>query len=240
MHRLLPLLLLAVACSEPAGSEVAIEVASDGSVALRAARGDVVVRNGDQARLVVRGTPENIDVETRDGTVVLRSTAEGESQEFELFVPAGVSVDIVLRDGAVSVEGAFGAVTATVTSGSIDAGLDACRGADLRNRAGDVTLRLRERKPEADVRAETIDGNASVEIPGGFRGPVQMRSDSAQLDFGADPKVGLLVAADRKSARGFAGTPMSEEERTEAAKTNRWPAGVWVTTKKGVARFRVN
>ena len=112
-------------------------------------------------------------------------------------------------------------------------------GAGYATRLYPLTLELAKPKLERDVQCESIDGNVSLRLPAGYRGPIRLLSGTSEFDFGPNPLVAFLLDSDKRSARAFAGTPMSSEARVEAAKTNKWPPGVWGKTAKGKITFRI-
>lgn len=187
---------------------------------------------GAEKRFQVSRTDARIRLNTRQGE-------EGLRLDVELLVPKGITIEAVLRTGDITLDGSFATVAATTTTGNVSAKLSACEGVSLKSRTGNVKLETDERAPKKDIRCETITGDVWVGIAGGFRGPIQLNSGSAKFDFGKELKVSLLVDPDRKSARGFAGTPMTPDELAEAHKTGVWPPGVWGVTKTGTVAFRV-
>jgi hypothetical protein len=255
MRRIMPILLLAIACNDTHESRLSFPVKSINEVILHANTGSIHVRHpakGEDAKVLLLlvkesggksslGAKKRIQVTQTKKRIRMRPrrNEEGLRLDLELVVPKGLTIDIVLRDGDVRIEGEFATVAATVTNGNINATLNACDGAVVRSRVGDVTVKLLKPKLKRDVRCETLTGNASLEIPSGFRGPINLESASAKLDLGDAPKVALLVDASRTSARGFAGTPMTSDERVEAEKTRRWPPGVRAKSQTGTVLFRV-
>ena len=255
MRRVLPLIALLIAsCSETKESELRIPADKLKEFILHANVGSISVRNakvgstecvlklkesggksalGAEKRFQVSRTDERVRLNTRQGE-------EGLRLDIELTVPNGITIEAVLRTGDIDIDGSFAVVAATTTTGNIKAKLAACAGASVKSRTGNVSLTVAERKPKSDVRAETITGDVSLTIAGGFRGPVQLNSGSAKFDFGEEMKMSLLVGPDRKSARGFAGTPMGEDELAKAHKTGVWPPGVWGVTKTGTVTFRID
>lgn len=255
MRRILPLLVLAIACNDTLDSKLSYPAESLREVILRVNIGSVRVRHhaaGEDAKKLLLlmkesggaealGADKRLQVTQTEGRIRFRPRRNEKDLRLDivLVVPKGITVDLVLRDGNVHIEGEFATLSAIVTNGNIMAVVGACDGAVLKSLVGDVSMRLLKPKLLRDVTCETLTGSVSLEIPLGFRGPINLESAAAKLDFGESPKVGLLVDASRTSARGFAGTPMTQEELVEANKSQRWPPGVRAKAQTGTVSFRV-
>ncbi len=255
MRRFLPILLLSIACNDTLDSKLTFSGGSIQEVVLHANFGSIHVRHaakGEDAASVLLLMKESGGAETlgaekrlqvtqtnRRLRIQQRRNENGLRLDMELVVPKGVTVDIVLRDGNVRIEGEFTTVAVVVTNGNIEANLGTSGGVKLQARVGDVSLQLRKSTPTRGIICETLSGNVSIELPPSFRGPINLSSAAKKLDFGNAPKVAFMVDADRTSARGLAGTPMSADERVAAEKFKRWPPGVRGKTQTGTMKFRV-
>jgi len=255
MRRLASLLLLAAACNGTESSQLDFPAGELQDFILRFNRGSITVRNpeeGEKADVCVVKVKESGGAETLGAAARFNVNAtkkrlrlgqrrnEAELRlDVEVVLPAGTHLDLVLREGPIRVRGKFGRVSATTSAGDVAADLAQCAAATIKAAEGDVDLVLGSARIEGDATCETLAGNASLRIAPGFRGPVQLYSGSAEIDLGEAPVVEFLVDPDKKSARAFAGTPMTKEEVEKARKENRWPAGLWAKTQRGRASFRV-
>lgn len=255
MRRLASLLLLAAACNGTQSSELSFPAGELEDFILRFERGSVTVRhpatgeNADACLVKVKesggekalGAEARFNVAATNKRVRLaqRRNEKGLRLDVEVVVPEGANLDLVLRDGAITIRGGYGSVAATTTKGDVTADLAQCDSAAIKSAEGDVTLDLHSPRVKGDVTCETLAGDARLKIAPGFRGPVQLYSGSAEIDLGSAPAVRFLVDPEKKSARAFAGTPMSKEELEQARKENRWPPGLWAKTQNGRAVFRV-
>jgi len=254
MRRALVLLLLA-ACNGEHESEMRFPAGGLEEFVLRFQRGSIAVRHpkdGEDAgtcvvKVVERGGAEALGAEKRfsatatDKRIVIdqRRNEEGLRLDVEVVVPRGVDIDLVLREGPVTVEGAYGRVAATTTTGDVAAALESCAGAKVKAAEGDVSITLRKPGIESGVTCETLAGDAALTVPAGFRGPVQVYSGSARLDLGKDPAIEFFVDPAKQSARGFAGTPLTGDEKRRMREEGWQPPAVWARTQDGVAAFRV-
>ncbi|MHC4847191.1 MAG: DUF4097 family beta strand repeat-containing protein [Planctomycetota bacterium] len=256
MRRLVCLLLFAAACSGSESSELSFPAGELEDFILRFQRGSITVRhptgNEDPKTCLVKveesGGAETLTAEARFNAAVTkrrvrlrqRRNEPKLSLKVEVVVPKGVHLDLVLREGSISIDGSFGRVAATTTTGAITANLASCEAATVKASSGDVELSLGKSTIKGNVTCETLSGDCTVTIPAGLRGPINLYSETAQIDLGKQPKVAFLLDPERKSARAFAGTKMSPEELAQAKKENRWPPGIWGKTQSGKVTFRVD
>ncbi len=255
MQRLPALFLLLAACTGEETSELTYPAGKLQDFILRINHGAVVVRHPrgeekrDVCRLVLKesggekvlGAEARFNPQITDERIRLRQRRNepGLRLDIEVVVPEGIDIDIVVREGGIRLEGSFGTAKATCTSGDIYVDAANLKGGAFKTNAGSVTLELAKPKIERDVQCESIDGNVSLRLPAGYRGPIRLLSGTSEFDFGPNPPVAFLLDSDKRSARAFAGTPMSSEARVEAVKTNKWPPGVWGKTTKGKITFRI-
>jgi len=255
MHRLPVLFLLVAACSGEEVSELTYPAGKLKEFILRVNHGAIVVRHprGDEKKNVCRvimaesggeevlGAKDRLNPQVTEERIRLRQRRNepGLRLDIEVVVPEGIGVDIVVREGGIRLEGSFGAASATCTTGDVHIDAQHLDRGAFKTRIGSVKLELAKPNILRDVVCETVEGDVFVRIPAGYRGPITLRSRTGALDFGQNPPVAFLLDADKQSARAFAGTPMSADERVEAEKTNKWPAGIWGKTGKGKVTFRV-
>ena len=255
MQRLPVLFLLLAACSGEETSELTYPAAKLKDFILRINHGAVVVRHPrgeekkDVCRLILKesggekvlGAKARFNPQVTDERIRLRQRRNepGLRLDIEVVVPEGIDIDIVVREGGIRLEGNFGAAKANCTNGDIHVDAGNLKSGTFKTNAGSVTLELKKPKIEGDVVCESVEGNVSLRLPAGYRGPIRLLSASSEFDFGASPPVAFLLDSDKQSARAFAGTPMSSEARVKAEKTNKWPPGAWAKTSKGKITFRI-
>jgi len=263
MHRLLPMTLLPVivgvgacagGCTGAETSELTFPAGQLTEFILRINHGAVVVRNPVKGEkpdaCVVRvtesggaetlGAKERFNASVTGARIRLRQRRNEKHLRLDLvvIVPKGVNVDVVVNEGGIRLEGTFGLTRATCKNGDVIADPLQTAGGALKTLNGDVRIVLTGPKIEADLKCETVTGDVSLSIPLAFRGPINLRSGSARIDYGDKPKMLLKLSADRRSARGFAGNRMSEAELDAANESGRWPPGIWGNAGKGRVVFR--
>ncbi|MEM8884710.1 MAG: hypothetical protein AAGD14_11620 [Planctomycetota bacterium] len=256
MHRLACVaLVLVTGCTEAATSELTFPAAQVEDVILHFNHGSITVRHARDGekndvcilRVTESGT-EALGAEKRfapnvsEKRIRLRQRRNEEKLKLdvELVVPAGVDLDLVLREGPIKVDGTYGRVGVTTTKGDVTANFARCEGATLKSLEGKVHLTLESGRLTHDVVCESTRGDVSLNVPTGFRGPVQLFSGAAKLKLPERPTFQLLVDAGRKSARGFAGSPLDEEEKRKGMSENKWPASIFGKSPQGTVELRTN
>ena len=255
MRRLVWLLVLAAACNGTQNSELTFPAGKLEDFILHINRGSIRVRHatGDEKADVclikltesggekTLGAAKRLSPATTERRIRLRQRRNERDLrlDIEVVVPKGVNLDLVVREGSIRLAGTYGRVAVVTTTGGVVAQLERCAALTVKALDGDLSVAVKSGRLEGDLRCETTRGDCSLTIGPDYRGPIQLFSGSAKIDLGDAPAATFRLGAEKKSARAFAGTPMSAEERVQAEKENRWPPGIWVKTQDGAVTFRV-
>jgi hypothetical protein len=246
MRRCGALLLLALAaCGKRV--ELSYPAAEVRGLVLSSRTGSIVAETDADAatvRILVEGAKDRdaLRIERRNGTLRIANPRdeEGSALSFALSAPEGLALTGALREGDITVTGAWGELTLRSGKGRIEVNASRVEGGTLTTERGELEFSAAE-PPTRNLSCRVDAGRLSMEISPRFRGSVNLRSEVGQIDVVEDARLRLRSDLSSTAVSGFLGDPLTDDERREMAQGKRpgFPPGIWAHAKEGRVRFRL-
>jgi hypothetical protein len=246
MPRCGALLLLALAaCGERV--ELSYPAAEVRALVLSSRTGTILAATDAKAatvRILVEGAASRdaLRIEQRNGTLRIANPRDEErpALSFAVHAPEGIALTGALREGDITVTGAWKELTLRSGEGRIRVNASGVDGGTLTAERGELEFRATQ-PPTRNLSCRVDAGRLSMEISPGFRGSVNLRSEVGQIDVADDARLRLRGDLSSTAVSGFIGKPLTDEERREMAQGKRpgFPPGIWAHAKEGRIRFRL-
>ena len=184
------------------------------------------------------GSRDELRIERRNGTLRVGSDGSPDALSFTVIAPEGLALVGSLREGDISVAGAWRELTLRSGAGRVHVDASRVEGGTLTSEKGELTFRALE-PPVRNLDCTVSAGRLSMAVSSRFRGSVNLRSEVGRIEVAPHPR--LRLRGEATSLSGFVGEPLTEEERREMAEGKRpgFPPGIWAHAKEGRVQFRL-
>ena len=173
----------------------------------------------------------------KDGVLTVRPVDAALEWEttIELTLPEFVELELVARKANVQVEGGYKVLDVSTTIGDIDVHVERVGSGSIQSRKGRVAFSTQQPTLTGSLACGSAMGNVTATLPSSYRGGIYFTTRTGTLNLPQSKDLHLSWGADKKTALGYAGAPLTDKERAE----EQGAAVFRATTTSGTVTFHL-